>query len=325
MKRGKNDDPLRLSSIRKYTYETNIIQAFTQSCLKDALNLVIDVKETDISGGNCTPDCVDGFCIQTCYSTIAKVVQIGASRIGAGLGAVPANRSLASRIEHTLLKPDATPEEIEKLCDEAQRFSFFSVVVNPTNLRLATNSLVGSGVLVGTVIGFPLGATLTEVKVFETEEVIGIGAKEVDMVINIGALKAKNHQKVAEEIERVVAICHAHGAKTKVILEVALLTDEEKVIACLLAKEAGANFVKTSTGFGPGVASLEDVALMRRVVGSKIGVKASGGIRTLNQAMTMIDAGATRLGTSASVQIVRQVEAEINSNQTIFSRSMRNV
>lgn len=301
------------------------ISAFTQICLQDALNLVIDVVETRTPDGNCGPDCVDGFCIQTCSSNIACVIQIGASRIGAGLGAVPADQSITSMIDHTMLEADAVPEDIERLCDEAKKYGFASVVVNPANVKQAVNSLTASEVKVGTVIGFPLGATLAAVKAFETKKVIDIGADEVDMVINIGALKARNFRRVAEDLDGVVAICQARGIKTKVILEVSLLTDMEKVIACLLAKQAGADYVKTSTGFSPGFATLEDVALMRRVVGPKIGVKASGGIRTLNQAMAMIDAGATRLGTSASVQIVRQVEAEINSNQTIFSRSMHNV
>ncbi|NIS81079.1 MAG: deoxyribose-phosphate aldolase [Anaerolineales bacterium] len=290
------------------------IAAFTQICLQDALNLVIDVLETRTPDGNCGPDCVDGFCIQTCSSTVASVIQIGASRIEAGLGAVPADKSIASMIDHTMLEAEAVPEDIERLCDEAEKYGFASVVVNPANVKQAVDNLTASEVNVGTVIGFPLGATLTEVKAFETEGVTEIGADEVDMVINIGALKARNHQKVAEEIERVVAISHTRGVKTKVILEVSLLADEEKVIACLLAKEAGADFVKTSTGFGPGGATLEDVALMRRVVGSSIGVKASGGIQTLDQARAMIEAGATRLGTSASVQIEHQVREEIQNS-----------
>ncbi|NIS81325.1 MAG: deoxyribose-phosphate aldolase [Anaerolineales bacterium] len=207
-------------------------------------------------------------------------------------------------IDHTILKPDATEDQIAQLCYEAKKYNFISVCVNPAYVKLCAELLKGTDVLICTVVGFPLGATPTQVKVFETQQAIREGAKEVDMVINVGALKSRDYELVEGDIAAVARTCHANDAILKVIIEAALLTDEEKVIACQLAKVAGADFVKTSTGFGPGGATAEDVALMRRVVGPKIGVKAAGGIRTYEQAQEMIAAGATRIGASASVKIV---------------------
>jgi deoxyribose-phosphate aldolase len=212
---------------------------------------------------------------------------------------------LARMIDHTILKPDATQDQVAQLCHEAREHGFASVCVNPTYVKLCSQLLADSDVLVCTVVGFPLGATLTEVKVFEAQEAIRHGAAEVDMVINVGALKSRDHELVEREIASVAGACHAGDAILKVIIETALLTDEEKVIACQLAKAAGADFVKTSTGFGPGGATLEDVALMRRVVGPTMGVKAAGGIRTYEDAQNMIAAGASRIGASASVQIIQ--------------------
>jgi deoxyribose-phosphate aldolase len=208
------------------------------------------------------------------------------------------------------LKPEATPDQIAQLCFEARKFGFASVCVNPTQVKLAAELLAGSPVKVCTVIGFPLGATLPEVKAFEALDAISKGATEIDMVINIGALKSRDYTLVAQDIRGVVAACHERGALVKVILETALLSDEEKVAACLLAKEAGAEFVKTSTGFGPGGARLEDVALMRRAVGPEMGVKAAGGIRNLADAESMVKAGATRIGASAGVRIVQEARGE---------------
>ncbi len=284
---------------------------FTQACLEDARNLVADSADLAAPGGTCSSACEDGLCVETCSQTIAHAVRIGAARIGAGLGAVPFDGELAALIDHTLLKPDATPAQIEQLCSEAKRYGFASVVINPTYVELAARLLRGTKVRVGTVIGFPLGATSSAVKAFEAQDAIGRGAQEIDMVMNIGALKARNYSLVIEDVRSVVGTCRNRGVLTKVIIETGLLTDEEKVAACLLAKEAGADFVKTSTGFGPGGATLEDVALMRRVVGPSIGVKASGGIRTLEQAREMIAAGATRLGTNASVQIESERQDDI--------------
>lgn len=217
---------------------------------------------------------------------------------------------LARYIDHTLLKPDATREQILKLCREAVEHRFASVCVNPCWVPLCAETLQGSGVKVCTVIGFPLGATLSTVKAFEAEECIRQGAGEVDMVINIGALKSGDQRYVENDIRAVVERAHALGALVKVIIETVLLTQEEKVLACRLSQAAGADFVKTSTGFAGGGATVEDVALMRQVVGEAMGVKAAGGIRTYEDALRMIQAGANRLGTSAGVQIVLGAQKE---------------
>lgn len=216
---------------------------------------------------------------------------------------------IAHIIDHTLLKPDATQAQIAQLCYEARKYGFAAVCVNPANVKLAAQLLKDSPVAVCTVVGFPLGATLTEVKAYEAQKVIEDGATEIDMVINIGALKSKDYDLVKRDIATVVRTCHNNGAICKVIIEAALLTDEEKIKACQLAKEAGADYVKTSTGFGPGGATVEDVALMRRVVGPEMGVKAAGGIRTFEAARQMIKAGATRIGASAGVKIVQEAKA----------------
>ncbi|HEU4323586.1 MAG TPA: deoxyribose-phosphate aldolase [Roseiflexaceae bacterium] len=210
---------------------------------------------------------------------------------------------IARLIDHTLLKPEATPEQIERLCAEAREHGFASVCVNPTYVARCAELLSGSSVAVCTVVGFPLGATTSAVKAFEAREAIEQGASEVDMVIAVGRLKAGEHDAVEEDIRLVVAAAHTGGAICKVIIETALLTDEEKTAVCRLAVRAGADFVKTSTGFAASGATLHDVALMRGVVGPEIGVKAAGGIRSLADALAMVKAGATRLGTSAGVQI----------------------
>jgi len=212
------------------------------------------------------------------------------------------NNRVASMIDHTLLKAVATPEEIQKLCGEAKRYRFASVCVNPGYVKQSAKELAGSGVKVCTVIGFPLGATTTFAKAAETRDAIANGADEVDMVINVGKLKAGKDACVLEDIKSVrAASC---GKLLKVIIETCYLTDDEKIRACKMAKEAGADFVKTSTGFGTGGATAADVALMRKTVGPEMGVKASGGIRTAAQADEMIKAGASRLGVSASIAIV---------------------
>jgi deoxyribose-phosphate aldolase len=218
---------------------------------------------------------------------------------------IPQDMNLAKYIDHTLLKPDATQQEIAQLCFEARKFNFASVCVNPTWVSLCAELLKGSPVKVCTVIGFPLGATSSESKAFETETAIKQGATEIDMVINIGALKARDLDTVARDIRGVVNAAHARGIIVKVIIETALLTDEEKTIACLVSKEAGADFVKTSTGFSGGGATIQDVALMRKTVGPQMGVKASGGVRTYEDAESMIKAGATRIGASAGVKIIQ--------------------
>jgi len=220
---------------------------------------------------------------------------------------VEGNIDVARYIDHTNLKPNASKEDIIRLCNEAIQYGFYAVCVNPYRVKLASEYLrcKNAPVKVASVVGFPLGATPTEVKVFEAQRAIEDGADEVDMVINIGALKDGDYDYVRNDIAEVVSVAHARGAKVKVIIEACYLTEEEKVKACELAKEAGADFVKTSTGFGTGGATVEDVRLMRRTVGPEMGVKAAGGIRTYEKAVEMIKAGATRIGTSSGVQIVK--------------------
>ncbi|MDO5038742.1 deoxyribose-phosphate aldolase [Clostridium sp.] len=218
-------------------------------------------------------------------------------------------KELAKMIDHTLLKPEATSEGIKKLCEEAVKYNFASVCVNPGRVKEAYEIVKNSEVKVCTVIGFPLGATTTEVKVFETKDAIQNGATEVDMVINVGRLKDKDYDFVKEDIKAVVEAAKGK-ALTKVIIETCLLTDEEKVIACKLSKEAGADFVKTSTGFSTGGATGEDIKLMRETVGENMGVKASGGVRSLEDALVMIENGATRIGASASIAICEGTESD---------------
>ena len=212
------------------------------------------------------------------------------------------NKDLAKMIDHTILKADATEKEVEKLCKEALEYNFASVCINPSMIEKAASILKGSDVKVCTVIGFPLGATTTEVKAFETDDAIKKGATEVDMVINVGKLKDGDLNYVKKDIEAVVNAAKGR-ALTKVIIETCLLTDEEKVTACKISKEAGADFVKTSTGFSTGGATKEDIKLMRETVGPDLGVKASGGVRTREDAEAMIENGATRIGASASIAI----------------------
>jgi deoxyribose-phosphate aldolase len=218
--------------------------------------------------------------------------------------------ALAGMIDHTLLKPEATQDQIVTLCQEAIEYSFAAVCVHPAYVALCAETLQGTEVQVATVAGFPLGATLPEVKAYEAQRSIAAGADEVDMVLNVGALKSRAYELVFGDIGAVAQACHARSALLKVIIEAALLTDEEKVAACALAQEAGADYVKTSTGFGPGGAKVEDVALMRRTVGPGMGIKAAGGIRTYADALAMIGAGATRIGASAGVKLVQEARAK---------------
>ncbi len=213
------------------------------------------------------------------------------------------SENMAGYIDHTLLKPEATEAQIEELCREAIKFDFFSVCINPSYVKTAAQALLGSTVRICCVVGFPLGATTTAVKAFETAEAVKNGAAEIDMVIHVGALKDKKEDYLTADIAAVVKA--AAGCPVKVIIETGLLTEAEKVLACKLAKEAGASYVKTSTGFGPGGATVADIMLMRETVGPKLGVKASGGVRDLDAALQMIEAGATRIGTSSGVTIVK--------------------
>jgi deoxyribose-phosphate aldolase len=233
----------------------------------------------------------------------------GASRIGLHASG-GATGTVAGMIDHTLLKPDATRQEIEKLCREAAQFHFATVCVNPSWVALAAQLLRGSGVGVCSVVGFPLGATTADVKHYETRRAIFDGASEIDMVVNIGALKSGDLQTVERDIAAVVGPCREANVVSKVILEVALLNDDEKIAGCTLSKAAGADFVKTSTGFASGGATAADVALMRRVVGADMGVKAAGGVRDYEGLKAMVAAGATRVGASAGVKIVQESQGQ---------------
>lgn len=256
--------------------------------------------------------CVDcGVCAVVCEGRARRILDAGASRLTArDVNAADVPSSIAGYIDHTLLKPDATPAEIEKLCQEARAYHFAAVCVNPPFVKQCADLLRGSGVQVATVVGFPLGAHTTATKVFETEQALVDGATEIDMVINVGALKAKRDDFVRDDIRAVVQVAHRAGAIVKVIIEAALLDNQEKIRASRLSKEADADFVKTSTGFGPGGATAHDVALMRETVGPNIGVKAAGGVKDYAQAQELIKAGATRIGASAGVKIVQAARGE---------------
>jgi deoxyribose-phosphate aldolase len=252
--------------------------------------------------------CSDNLCVVHNKEGVQNVVRSGADRIsagvGVGVGGAEFDRAIASMIDHTLLKPDATVQQIEQLCGEAKQFGFASVCINPSYVKLCSRNLKDTSVKVCTVIGFPLGATSSEAKSFEAERAAQDGARELDMVINVGMLKSGEYEYVEKDIASVVRTARRFGALVKVIIETGLLTDEEKVKACVLAKNAGAHFVKTSTGFSKGGATAGDIALMRKVVGSALGVKASGGVRTHEDAKVLIESGADRIGASASVMIV---------------------
>jgi deoxyribose-phosphate aldolase len=258
-------------------------------------------------------------CPTFCRADVERIVDAGASRIGIVLGETATAHDWASLIDHTLLKPEASESDIKKLCDEAAKYGFASVCVNPVWVKKAAGFLKGSGVPVCTVIGFPLGATLPDVKAFEARRAIFNGAREVDMVINVGALKSGDDCAVEDDIRAVAEAAHENGVLCKVIIETALLTDDEKVRACLASRNAGADFVKTSTGFSKGGATVEDVRLMRRTVGRALGVKASGGVKGIEDARKMFEAGATRIGASVGVKIAQEAEGgKITSAATSY-------
>ena len=278
---------------------------------REELQRIIDVivQELAATGRPAIRCACHGVVDDCCPDRLSGVLDAGATRVGLhAAGGAPTG--VAGMIDHTLLKPDATRQQIEELCREAAQFKFATVCVNPTWVATCARLLQGSGVLVCSVVGFPLGATTADVKGYETQRAIFDGAREIDTVINVGALKSGDLRIVEKDIEAVVAPCRACGALSKVIIEAALLTDDEKVTACTLAKAAGADYVKTSTGFGPGGATAADVALMRRVVGAEMGVKAAGGVRDFESVKAMIAAGATRVGASAGVKIVQQASAK---------------
>jgi deoxyribose-phosphate aldolase len=251
-------------------------------------------------------------CTQTDPARVQQLLDAGADRVGHRPDQQAPPRELAEYIDHTLLRPEATVDDVKKLCAEAREFSFASVCVNPTYVKLVAQQLAGSEVKVCAVVGFPLGAHLPEIKAMEARRAIREGAHEIDMVINVGALRSGDCELVYRDILGVTDACIERRVICKVILETAMLTDEEKAVACQLAKKARADFVKTSTGFGPGGATAHDVALMAEAVrGTSMGVKASGGIRTLEDAKTMIAAGATRIGASASVKIMKEAKKDV--------------
>jgi deoxyribose-phosphate aldolase len=252
----------------------------------------------------------EAACFNRCPERMQRVVDAGAARIGLVLGEAATARDWASLVDHTLLKPEASEADIRRLCEEAAQYRFASVCVNPTWVKSSACFLRGSGVPVCTVVGFPLGATLADVKAYETRRAIFDGAREVDMVINVGALKSGDDCAVEYDIRSVVEAAHAEGVLVKTIIEAALLTDEEKVRACLAAKRAGADFVKTSTGFAKSGATVADVALMRRTVGAEMGVKAAGGVKGIADARAMVEAGATRIGASVGVKIAQEAAGQ---------------
>ncbi|MCB0832960.1 MAG: deoxyribose-phosphate aldolase [Bacteroidetes bacterium] len=262
---------------------------------------VVPVSSAKSCGCRDTVDCQ--CAVQHEPEVVDHFIECGACRISSTLGISPAKEKIGRLIDHTLLKPDATSAEIDQLCAEAAKYCFASVCVNPCWVMRCAKLLHRSGVVVCTVVGFPLGATSTQAKALETQTAVSHGAQEIDMVINVGWLKSGEYDLVKRDIHEVVR--HAgRQVPVKVILETCLLTDEEKIKACLLAKEAGASYVKTSTGFSKGGATSADVALMRKVVGTRLGVKASGGVRSYEDALAMVESGATRIGASASVKIV---------------------
>ena len=289
------------------TIVTSDVELLVEQITREVVALLRAQQDSSVCtlavGGTCS-SCM--LCVNKRPELVQRFVDAGAVRLGGTLGLRQVPAGMAQYIDHTLLKPDATPEQIAKLCAEAREYQFASVCVNPCNVRQCSELLRGTSVLVCSVIAFPLGATPPEVKAYETERVIWDGATEVDMVINIGALKGGDYALVQRDIEAVVYAAHRSRVLTKVIIEAALLTDDEKVKACTLAKAAQADFVKTSTGFGPGGATLHDVELMRRTVGPEMGVKAAGGIRDYETVQKMIAAGATRIGASASVKIMQE-------------------
>jgi deoxyribose-phosphate aldolase len=276
--------------------------------LEELVSQITDVILSRLGSGWSAADCDlhHDECFIKCPDRMKSLVESGVLRLGVGGAESEAARQVARYIDHTLLKPDAARDEILKICEEGARHAFASVCINPTWVREAACALRGSGVKVCTVIGFPLGANTTDTKAYEARRAIFDGASELDMVINIGALKSQDYGLVRRDIAAVVEVAHEFNYISKVIIETALLSEDEKVRACLIAKEAGADFVKTSTGFSKGGATAADIALMRRVVGDQMGVKASGGVKDLKQAREMIQAGATRIGASVGVKIVQE-------------------
>jgi deoxyribose-phosphate aldolase len=284
--------------------------------LEQLVSIIVDEVAAARAGGRVPSQCgCHAVLYECCPDRLRGVLDAGATRLGLhATGGRPGD--VAALIDHTLLKPEATRADIERLCREAAEYRFATVCVNPTWIVQAARLLRGTPVAVCSVVGFPLGATTSDVKHYEARRAIFDGAREIDMVINIGALKSGDLRGLERDIEAVVAPCRDAGATCKVIIEAALLTDQEKVTACTLAKAAGADFVKTSTGFGPGGATAADVALMRAVVGADMGVKAAGGVKDYAALTQMVQAGATRIGASAGVRIVQESRGTVPSTAT---------
>jgi len=280
-------------------------RAFDTASLRRLIELIVDELNQASSRSARRPCGCHGVLYECCPDRVRGVLDAGATRLGLHASGGPTG-NVAALIDHTLLKPDATQADIETLCREAAEFGFATVCVNPCWVALAARLLRGTKSAACSVVGFPLGATTPDVKHYETRRAIFDGAAEIDMVINIGALKSGDLRLVERDIEAVTAPCREARVVSKVIIEASYLTDQEKVAASTLAKAAGADFVKTSTGFGPGGATVADVALMRRVVGADMGVKAAGGVKDFASLEAMVAAGATRVGASAGVRIVQQ-------------------
>jgi len=280
-------------------------RAFDTASLRRLIELIVDELNQASSRSARRPCSCHGVLYECCPDRVRGVLDAGATRLGLHASGSPTG-NVAALIDHTLLKPDATQADIETLCREAAEFGFATVCVNPCWVALASRLLRGTKSAACSVVGFPLGATTPDVKHYETRRAIFDGAAEIDMVINIGALKSGDLRLVERDIEAVTAPCREARVVSKVIIEASYLTDQEKVTASTLAKAAGADFVKTSTGFGPGGATVADVALMRRVVGADMGVKAAGGVKDFASLEAMVAAGATRVGASAGVRIVQQ-------------------
>ncbi|MDP8214699.1 MAG: deoxyribose-phosphate aldolase [Candidatus Euphemobacter frigidus] len=288
-------------------------QALIERVTKEVMAALEGDAPSALSASACAVEngasCLEcGQCVTNRPGLINALILNGVCRISTQLGIGEVEAKIAHMIDHTLLKPEATEDQIRQLCREASTYCFASVCINPVWIELSAKLLRRSGVNVCTVIGFPLGADTSETKAYETRDAIAKGATEIDMVINVGLIKSRQYRRVEEDIRGVVRATRPN-ILVKVILETCLLTDEEKVKACELSVEAGADFVKTSTGFSTGGATVEDIALMRKVVGPEIGVKASGGVRSFDDAQAMVQAGATRLGASASLKIIRVKDA----------------
>jgi deoxyribose-phosphate aldolase len=278
--------------------------------IEELVSQITDVILSRLSSGTLATECAVSHdeCFVKCPDRMKSIIAGGGVRLGLTGAESEAARQVARYIDHTLLKPEATRDEVLRMCEEGARYGFASVCINPTWVRESACALRGSGVKVCTVIGFPLGAGVPDTKAYEARRAVFDGATELDMVINVGALKSGDYGLVSRDIMSVVEVARDAGCLSKVIIETALLTDDEKVRACEIARDAGADFVKTSTGFSRGGATAADVALMRRVVGGHIGVKASGGVKDFKQAQEMIRAGATRIGASVGVKIVQEAD-----------------